>query len=278
MYSYVGNDPVNRTDPSGLFWGKLFGFVNKVVKWLKVALAVAIIVLTVWLAPALAGVAIAKMLTMAGLLLGSALGPRWLQTAIAVGMAAVGIYLQGPQIIWNLAQAGAGAADRALSVIAWLNVVGTVTRFLASTPQQSQWPKNFAKISAQANFDFCAQQAMRRYRKIYLKTSGKAILGGAGIGLGLSVGIGIRGVGLGIRGAAHAAQDLSLGPLGRALTSYMELKDSGIIATGFSIIGGGMAINSIREANLNSAATAAAIEQCKRWYPNADHSFSSLNF
>ena len=134
LYAYCGNDPINHVDPSGLFWGKLFGFINKVIKWIKVALAVAIIALTIWLAPGLAGVAIAKMLTMAGLLLGSALGPRWLQTAITVGLMVVGIYLQGPQIIWNFAR-GAGAAARALSAIGLLNVVGTVTRYLG-TPQK----------------------------------------------------------------------------------------------------------------------------------------------
>lgn len=28
MYSYVGNDPINRADPSGLFWGSLFRFLG----------------------------------------------------------------------------------------------------------------------------------------------------------------------------------------------------------------------------------------------------------
>jgi RHS repeat-associated protein len=136
LYAYCGNDPINHVDPSGLFWGKLLGFVNKVIKWLKVAVAVAIIVLTIMLAPELAGIAIAKALGLAGALLGSALGPRWLQTAITVGFAALGIYLQGPQIIWNFAQAGASVSDRVLSAIGWLNVVGTVTRYLGDTPQK----------------------------------------------------------------------------------------------------------------------------------------------
>jgi RHS repeat-associated protein len=136
LYTYCGNDPINHVDPSGLFWGKLLGFVNKVIKWLKVAVAAAIIVLTIWFAPALTGIVIAKALALAGALLGSALGPRWLQTAITVGFAALGIYLQGPQIIWNFAQAGAHAADRVLSTIAWLNVVGTLTRYLAQNPHK----------------------------------------------------------------------------------------------------------------------------------------------
>jgi RHS repeat-associated protein len=47
MYSYVGNDPVNRMDPTGLFWGKLWRAIKKIVtsKWFQIALAVAIIVI-----------------------------------------------------------------------------------------------------------------------------------------------------------------------------------------------------------------------------------------
>lgn len=40
MYNYVGNDPVNRVDPSGLFWGKLFGFIKKLFRAIMITLAV----------------------------------------------------------------------------------------------------------------------------------------------------------------------------------------------------------------------------------------------
>jgi RHS repeat-associated protein len=56
MYTYVGNDPVNRTDPSGLFWGKLFGFLKKLFRAIVVALTVVVAVLAVAAAIAFPGV------------------------------------------------------------------------------------------------------------------------------------------------------------------------------------------------------------------------------
>ena len=61
LYAYCGNDPVNRLDPDGLFWGKLFGWIGKVVKWVAIAVTVAIAVLTV-IPAAWAGVALGKLL------------------------------------------------------------------------------------------------------------------------------------------------------------------------------------------------------------------------
>ena len=61
LYAYCGNDPVNRLDPDGLFWGKLFGWIGKVVKWVAIAVTVAIVVLTV-IPAAWAGVALGKLL------------------------------------------------------------------------------------------------------------------------------------------------------------------------------------------------------------------------
>lgn len=47
MYAYVGNDPVNRVDPDGLFWGKLWRAIKKIFKWLAVAAVVAVAVLMI---------------------------------------------------------------------------------------------------------------------------------------------------------------------------------------------------------------------------------------
>jgi len=53
-YSYCGNDPVNSIDPDGLFWGKLWRGIKKILtnKWFMIAVAVALIVISQgWLGP-----------------------------------------------------------------------------------------------------------------------------------------------------------------------------------------------------------------------------------
>jgi RHS repeat-associated protein len=47
FYSYCGNDPINHTDPSGLFWGSLFKWLSKGFKWIALAVTVALIVVSV---------------------------------------------------------------------------------------------------------------------------------------------------------------------------------------------------------------------------------------
>lgn len=47
MYSYCGNDPVNYVDPSGLFFGKLFKWIKKAIKWIMIAVAVATAILSI---------------------------------------------------------------------------------------------------------------------------------------------------------------------------------------------------------------------------------------
>lgn len=46
LYSYCANDPVNQTDPDGLFFGKIFKFLKSIFKYIAIAIAVAVAVLT----------------------------------------------------------------------------------------------------------------------------------------------------------------------------------------------------------------------------------------
>jgi RHS repeat-associated protein len=45
MYAYCGNDPINHVDPKGLFFGKLFRWIGKILKWVAVAAVVAVAVI-----------------------------------------------------------------------------------------------------------------------------------------------------------------------------------------------------------------------------------------
>lgn len=47
MYGYCGNDPVNHADPEGLFFGRLFRWLGRALKWIAIAAAVAAAVITV---------------------------------------------------------------------------------------------------------------------------------------------------------------------------------------------------------------------------------------
>jgi len=52
LYSYCGNDPINHTDPDGLFFGKLFGWIGKALKWAFRVAAVIVAVIAVMAAAA----------------------------------------------------------------------------------------------------------------------------------------------------------------------------------------------------------------------------------
>jgi len=64
---------------------------------------------------------------------------------------------------------------------------------------------------------------------------------------------------------------------GRILTTLSEAKDSGVICTGFNLIGGGIALQAIREADENSKRTDARIKDCESQFPNANHLLSFPN-
>src|SRR4030095_16341778 len=64
LYAYCGNDPINHVDLYGLFFGKLFGWIGKIFKWVAIAATIAIAVLTI-IPAAWAGVVLGKILVFA---------------------------------------------------------------------------------------------------------------------------------------------------------------------------------------------------------------------
>jgi RHS repeat-associated protein len=99
MYAYCGNDPINRVDLAGTsFFGKLFGWIGKVFKWVAIAAIVAVAVLTV-VPGAWAGMVLAKIGIWAihHPILASLIGlhsPQWaiINLASREGATAVGVW------------------------------------------------------------------------------------------------------------------------------------------------------------------------------------------
>ncbi|HEU4768236.1 MAG TPA: RHS repeat-associated core domain-containing protein, partial [Pyrinomonadaceae bacterium] len=64
LYAYCANDPINKTDPSGLgffsFISKLFKTIHKILKWVAVAVAVAFVVVALIAGPVTALVLLLK--------------------------------------------------------------------------------------------------------------------------------------------------------------------------------------------------------------------------
>jgi len=102
MYAYCGNDPINHTDPDGLFFGKLFKWIGKALKWIAIAAAVATAVLTVFAGP-LAG-------TVLGQLLGFIAG---IPNAIGSFIGGVGKTIAG---IFSFAESGGVSAQLATRI------------------------------------------------------------------------------------------------------------------------------------------------------------------
>jgi RHS repeat-associated protein len=147
LYSYCVNDPINHSDPSGLgfvsFLKKALGVIARIAKVILVIAAVVVAVVGVLAtAGALAPFVGLKfgllMLGLAGAGFAEAFGPPWLKLAIAVGFAALGIYLQGPQAIWNLMQTGHLGHGSLTGMAA---SVGAVAGFLQATQHKPKKPK-----------------------------------------------------------------------------------------------------------------------------------------
>jgi RHS repeat-associated protein len=132
LYNYCGNDPINHTDPAGLFWGKLFRLIGTVFKIVAVVVAVALAVIAIWLAPALGAAVVAKLLVMSGLILANQFAPRPVRVIIGLALIAYGIYNGGGvNVIKNFTEAiREGKRLKALLIAApWLASIGSISAY-----------------------------------------------------------------------------------------------------------------------------------------------------
>lgn len=142
LYTYCGNDPVNHTDPSGLFFKKLFKWIGKLVKAIIVIAAVVAIFVGVLatagaLAP-VAGVAFGlKLFAAAAIGLAGAFGPKWLQKAISIGSLAFGA-LSGAGV-FSFAEGGGGFPwGRAATAFGVLQGIGAIANHLRQQGDRRQ--------------------------------------------------------------------------------------------------------------------------------------------
>jgi RHS repeat-associated protein len=108
LYAYCGNDPINHTDPSGLFWGKLFHAIgkitkvfNKIVKWALIALVVAVVVVAIVVSPEAAVqllMGVAKFLVKIGIFKSSLMAYS-IEGGTRIGVGIVGKILVGVEAV-----------------------------------------------------------------------------------------------------------------------------------------------------------------------------------
>lgn len=139
LYAYCGNDPVNQTDPDGLFsWKKLFGFFAKA---LKIVLIVGLIVGAVLLGGAFIAI---KLGIEAG---------GWFGSAFLGFMHGLGAMMgwASPSVVFSLAATGSAAAWAGTAIWAFgaMAAVGAVSALTQSQSMPSrkailerQYPKN----------------------------------------------------------------------------------------------------------------------------------------
>jgi RHS repeat-associated protein len=153
LYSYCGNDPVNRVDPDGLFWGKLFHFLKKVFKWLAVAAAVAVAVLTiVYAGPLIAQMGLYKaILGIIGAVANAAssvLKALGLKTAAAV----FGVIAAGASFLTSLDKIAGAGWEKAKSIFKAISDGASLASKTLSLAGQTKLSQVFGLIGSATGF------------------------------------------------------------------------------------------------------------------------------
>lgn len=153
LYAYVGNDPINRVDADGLFWGKLWRAIKKIFKWLAVAAAVAVAVLTiVYAGPLFAGMGVLK--TVLGLIgaianaASSVLNAVGLKTAGAV----FGFISAGAGFVSSIASIGGTGKALAKSILAAISSGAGLYSKALSQAGHNKLSQVFGLISSVTDF------------------------------------------------------------------------------------------------------------------------------
>ena len=150
LYAYVGNDPVNRLDPTGLFWGFIGKLIKSIAKVFVVVLVVAA-VLILTLTDPLDGALLAKTLIGAGIfaLIGWGSGKLAQFASAFLGAASGSVNFRTPGI-----NGGTG--------------VGAVSGFLASDQSRQQGvqaPSRAALLGAISNLESALNDASAALKK-----------------------------------------------------------------------------------------------------------------
>ncbi len=143
LYSYCGNDPVNHTDPDGLFFGSLFKWIGKIFKVILIAVAVFVAVVAIAAASwGFAAPVVAKLALLSAALFAQALAPPKIGAIIGI---ITGMILMKPGIIVNLAGTAQGASkiSKWLKLLAASSFVGAISNSFAQkkgkeTPAEKQ--------------------------------------------------------------------------------------------------------------------------------------------
>ncbi|HWT03723.1 MAG TPA: RHS repeat-associated core domain-containing protein, partial [Pyrinomonadaceae bacterium] len=117
LYAYCGNDPVNRVDPNGLFFGKLFKWIGKALKWVAVAIGVFVaVVAVIAFTQGAAAPLVWGLLGLSAANFGLAFGPPWLKRVLSArGLGGFNVGPGGTAVFNQHAGSGLGGGSGALS-------------------------------------------------------------------------------------------------------------------------------------------------------------------